>query len=97
MSQALVNIGNFITVSPDIQDGRPMISGTGTSVRRVVALYKQGYTADEIVADKDYLSLAQVYAALAYFYANQVAIEADLAEEEAEYERLATQAEQQSA
>ena len=89
MSQTLVNIGSLITASPDIQGGRPIIAGTGTSVGRIVALYKQGYSPDEIVADKDYLTLAQVHAALAYYYANQQVIDRDLAQEAAEYERLA--------
>ncbi|MEB3886793.1 DUF433 domain-containing protein [Lyngbya sp. CCY1209] len=75
MSQTLVDIGSLITSNPDIQGGRPIISGTGTSVQRIVALYKQGYGADEIVADKDYLTLAQVDAALAYYYANQRVID----------------------
>ncbi len=43
----------------------------------------------DIVADKDYLSLAQVHAALAYYYMNRQAIDADLAVEAAEYDRLA--------
>jgi uncharacterized protein (DUF433 family) len=90
MPQSLVDIGSLITTSPDIQGGRPIIAGTGTSVRRIVALYKQGHSTDEIVADKDYLTLAQVHAALAYYYANQQVIEQDLAEEAAEYERLAS-------
>ncbi|MEM9007647.1 MAG: DUF433 domain-containing protein [Cyanobacteria bacterium P01_F01_bin.86] len=91
MPQSLVDIGHLITTSPDIQRGRPVIAGTGTSVRRIVALYRQGYDADEIVADKDYLTLAQVYAALAYYHANPQAIDQDLVDEAAEYERLATQ------
>ena len=36
-----------------------------------------------------HLSLAQVYAALAYYHANRDEIESDLAEEDAEYFRLA--------
>ena len=91
MSQALVNIGSLITTSPDLQSGRPIIAGTGTSVRRIVTLYKQGYSADEIVADKPYLNLAQVHAALAYYYANQQIIDQDLDAEATEYERLASQ------
>jgi uncharacterized protein (DUF433 family) len=90
MPETLVDIGSLITTSPDIQGGRPIIAGTGTSVRRIVALYKQGHSTDEIVADKDYLTLAQVHAALAYYYANQQVIEQDLAEEATEYERLAS-------
>lgn len=92
MSLTLFDIGSLITSSPDIQGGRPIIDGTGTSVRRIVAMYKQGYSPDEIVDDKDHLTLAQVHAALAYYYANQQVIERDLAEEAAEYERLASQA-----
>ncbi|MFP4134984.1 MAG: DUF433 domain-containing protein [Halothece sp.] len=91
MSQSLVDIGNLITTSPDIQSGRPIITGTGTSVRRIVTLYKQGYSADEIVADKPYLTLAQVHAALAYYYANQQNIDQDLDAEVGEYEKLASQ------
>ena len=90
MSQALVNIGSLITTSPDLQSGRPIIAGTGTSVRRIVTLYKQGYSANEIVADKPYLTLAQVHAALAYYYANQKIIDQDLDAEATEYERLAS-------
>ena len=91
MSQTLVDIGSLITTSSDLQGGRPIIAGTGTSVRRIAALYKQGYSADEIVADKNYLTLAQVHAALAYYYANQQIIDNDLDAEVAEYERLASQ------
>jgi hypothetical protein len=36
-----------------------------------------------------HLSLAQVYAALAYYHANRDEIEADLAEEDSEYWKLA--------
>ena len=92
MVQTIVNIGSLITSMPNIQAGKPMIAGTGTTVHRIAMLYKQGYTPDEIAADKDYLMLAQVYAALAYYYANQDAIETDRAEDIAEYDRLAQQA-----
>ena len=88
MSQTLVDIGRLIVVDPDRHNGRPVIAGTGTSVRQIVALYKQGYSTDEIVADKDYLTLAQVHAALAYYYANPSAIDPDLDAEVQEYDRL---------
>lgn len=89
MTQTLVDIGSLITSSPEIQGGRPIVRGTGTTVGRIVTLYKQGYSTDDIVADKDYLTLAQVHAALAYYYTNPQAIDSDLAAEAAEYERLA--------
>ena len=37
-----------------------------------------------------HLNLAQVHAALAYYHANRAEIDAELAEEEAEYDRLAS-------
>jgi uncharacterized protein (DUF433 family) len=84
------DIGTLVTCSQAIGDGRPMITGTGTSVRRVVVLYKQGASAEEITRRMHHLSLAQVYAALAYYHANRDEIEADLAEEDAEYWKLAS-------
>jgi uncharacterized protein (DUF433 family) len=84
------DIGTLVTCSPNIANGRPMVTGTRTSVRRVAVLYKQGASAEEIARRISHLSLAQVYAALAYYHANRDAIEADLAEEDAEYSRLAS-------
>ena len=83
------DIGTLVSCSPNIGNGRPMIAGTRTSVRRIAVLYKQGATAEEIASRLSHLNLAQVYAALAYYHANRDEIEADLAEEEAEYWRLA--------
>ena len=85
----VTDIGTLVTRSAEI-GSRPMIAGTKTSVGRVVVLYKQGAAAEEIARRMSHLSLAQVYAALAYYHANREEIEADLAEEDAEYWRLAS-------
>jgi uncharacterized protein (DUF433 family) len=89
---AEIDIGTLITRSPGIVGGRPRIAGTGVSVRRIAVLSNQGCMAEEIVAKIPHLNLAQVHAALAYYYANQSDIDADLAREEAEYEALAREA-----
>ena len=47
-----------------------------------------GLNPEEIARDIPHLTLAQVYAALAYYHANQAEIEAEIAADEAEYERL---------
>src|SRR5438105_1342960 len=86
-----VDIGTLITRSPEIRQGRPRIAGTGVTVRRIVGWYKLGLDPEEIVATIPHLSLAQVFAALTYYHANQEAVERDIAEEEAaddELERL---------
>ena len=70
--------------------GRPQIAGTGVSVQRIVGWYKMGQTPEEIADQYGHLSLAQVYAALAYYHANRDQIEGYLAQEEADYNRLAS-------
>lgn len=81
-------IGTLIVRSPEIRGGRPRIAGTGVTVRRIVGWYKLGLSPEEISTEIPHLSLAQVYAALAYYHANREEIEADMAAEEAEAERL---------
>jgi uncharacterized protein (DUF433 family) len=85
---AIVDIGSLITQTPGICGGRPRIAGTGVSVRRVVVWHKLGLTPEEIADRIGHLSLAQVHAGLAYYHANRGAIEADLASEGAEADRL---------
>lgn len=84
----VTDIGTLIVRSPEIRGGRPRIAGTGVTVRRIVGWYKLGFTPEEIVAKIPHLTLPQVYAALAYYHANQDEIEQDISEEEMEAERL---------
>jgi uncharacterized protein (DUF433 family) len=83
-----VDIGTLIVRSPEIRGGRPRIAGTGVTVMRIVGWYKLGLGPEEIVSQIPHLTLAQVYAALAYYHANKEEIEQDLAAEEEEAERL---------
>ncbi|WP_434685668.1 DUF433 domain-containing protein [Pseudanabaena minima] len=84
-----IDIGTLVTRTNNKGDIRPMITGTKTSVSRIVVLYKQGADAVEISRRISHLNLAQVYAALAYYHANRDEIETELAESDAEYWRLA--------
>ncbi len=84
----LVDIGTLVVRSADIRGGRPRIAGTGVTVRRIVGWYKSGLEPEEIVGEIPHLSLAQVYAALAYYHANRDEIENDLAEEESTAVRI---------
>lgn len=52
---------------------------------------QRGGVAGEIAANFGYLSLAQVHAALAYYYANKGEIDADLEAENREYDALSEQ------
>ncbi len=84
----IADIGTYIVRTPKIRGGRPHIAGTGVTVRRIVGWYKLGLTAEEIAAEIPHLTLAQVHAALAYYHANREEIEAEIAAEEDETERL---------
>jgi uncharacterized protein (DUF433 family) len=84
----VTDIGTFLTQSPGICGGRPRIAGTGVSVLRIVGWYKLGWTPEEISRRIGHISLAQVHAALAYCHANQEAMEAEMAAEAADYDRL---------
>lgn len=84
----LTNIGELLARTPGVCGGRVCIAGTGVSVRRIVGWYNQGLTPEEIVAEIPHLSLAQVHAALAFYHANRDHVDAEMAAEEAEYDRL---------
>lgn len=91
---AQVDIGQFIYSRSDFRNGRPCIAGTGMSVRAVASRYLRGETADEIADDLDDIPRSHIYAALAYYFANREAIDADLAADLAEYERLVAESRQ---
>lgn len=77
-------IGTLLVSSPDVCGGRLRIDGTRITVNQVVALYKQGYSADELADQYPHLTMAQIYTALAHYHANREEIEADLAAEREE-------------
>ena len=84
----IVDIGKLIVSSPDICGGRPRIAGKRFSVEQIATLTKEGLSPQEILHEYDFLNLAEVHAALAYYYANQEVIEEYLASEKAEYQQL---------
>ena len=78
----------MITRSSGICGGRPRVAGTGVSVLRIAGWYKMGRSPEEIADQYGHLTCAQVYAALAYYHANRDEIDAEMATEEANYDRL---------
>jgi uncharacterized protein (DUF433 family) len=84
-----VDIGSLISRRPEIQGGRPCIAGTGVSVRRIAVWHKLGHIPEEIATNFGHISLADVHAALAYYYANQAEVDTDLEAEERLEQELA--------
>src|SRR5947207_4733014 len=83
-----VDIGTLITRTAVIKGGTPHIAGTGVTVRTIVRWHRSGLTPEEIAVRIGHLSLGQVHAALAFYYANQDLMDREMAEEEAESDRL---------
>jgi uncharacterized protein (DUF433 family) len=67
--------------------GKAAIGATRVRVNNVVFLHKQGKTPEQIIVEYPDLNLAQVHAALAYYYDHQDEIEAELAQDEGSDER----------
>lgn len=69
---------DLISSNPQVRQGRPCIAGTGITVADIViATIMHHQTVDDIATDYD-LSLAQVHAALAYYYAHKDDIDSDM-------------------
>jgi uncharacterized protein (DUF433 family) len=77
-------ISTLLVSSPDVCGGRLRIDGTHITVNQIVVLYKEGNSAEDIADQYQHVTLAQVYAALAYYHANQEEVEADLEDERKE-------------
>src|SRR6185503_20337484 len=77
-------ISTLLVSSPDVCGGRLRVDGSRVTVNQIVAMYKLGNSAEDIADQYPHIILAQVYAALAYYHANQEEIEADLAAERTE-------------
>ncbi len=63
------DVNPHIEITPGVAGGRPRIAGHRIRVQDIVVWHESlGYAPEEIVAQNQGLSLADVYAALAYYY-----------------------------
>jgi uncharacterized protein (DUF433 family) len=84
-------LDSLLVKTPDVCGGRVRIDGTRITVHRIAVLYRQGQHAEDIAQAYPYLTLSQIYTALAYFHANRAEIESELAAADVEYEELKQQ------
>jgi len=74
----MVPVVSHITKTPGVCGGRACIAGHRIRVLDIVVWHeKRGYSPDEIVDLFPGITLADVYAALAYYFDNREEIEAD--------------------
>ncbi len=81
-------LNNHIEITPGVAGGKPRISGRRITVQSIVIWHERmGKSADEIATEYDLL-LADVYAALAYYFDHRAEIDASIREGEAFVEAL---------
>jgi uncharacterized protein (DUF433 family) len=78
------SIAEHIVSTPGTCRGKPRIAGTRIRVQDIYVWYElQGQSVDEIVTNFPHLTMAAVYAALAYFWDHREKILQDMADDEA--------------
>jgi len=61
----------YVIRNTDILSGEPIITGTRTSVRAIVGLWRLGIMPEEILHHLPHLTLAQVFDALSFYLDHQ--------------------------
>jgi len=75
-------IASHIEVTPGVAGGKPRIAGHRITVQNIAIWHERmGLTADEIATEYE-LSLADVYAALAYYHDHREEIDRSIREDE---------------
>jgi uncharacterized protein (DUF433 family) len=80
-----------VTSTPDVCGGKPCIAGTRIRVWDIAARAQAGDSPDEILSDFPHLTLADIHAALAYYYDFREEIEQQMAADEAFVQSLREQ------
>jgi uncharacterized protein (DUF433 family) len=81
-----------IESTPGTCGGKPRIAGTRIRVQDIVFWTEEGRSPDEIVRSFPHLTLADVYAALAYYHDNRIVIDEHIRDDEAMVSRLKAEA-----
>lgn len=72
----------YIVTDPDIYGGRPIVAGHRIAVIDMAVWTQQGMTPEQIAAEYP-LTLAEIHAALAYYYDHKSELDAQLTTDEA--------------
>ena len=86
--QTAIDIGTLIVKTPGVCGGRPRISGTRVTVQTIAMDFNAGMKPENIISERVHLTHSQVYAALAYYYANKEMIDSEIAIYYEEFDRL---------
>jgi uncharacterized protein (DUF433 family) len=77
------SLADYIVKTPGVCSGQPRIAGTRIKVKHVYTwVERMGMTPAQVVAEYPHLTMAQVHAALAYYWSHQDEIHQDIENEE---------------
>lgn len=83
MKQAETTLDGHIEIIPGMRGGRPRIAGTRITVADIVLMHlRLGQSLEEIAGKYD-LSLAAVYAAIAYYYDHRAEVDRSIEADQA--------------
>jgi uncharacterized protein (DUF433 family) len=88
MATAARTVYSHITKDPEVCGGRACIDGTRIRVVDIACLQRQGYTPEKMLEAYPSLNLAQLHAALSYYYENPQEIEGALQEDREVAEKI---------
>jgi uncharacterized protein (DUF433 family) len=74
------------------EKGVARIDGSRMKVKHIAVEKSQGMSEEEIQKAHPFLSMAQIYAALSYYYDHKAEIDARIQRDEREYQRLRAEA-----
>ena len=78
---AIDSLDKHIEITPEIAGGKPRIAGRRITVQNIAVWHERiGMSADEIASEYD-LTLADVFAALAYYFDNRPEIDEAIRED----------------
>ena len=82
-------IREHIVSTPDTCGGKPRIAGSRIQVKHVVVMHeRQGMSPEQIVSEYPHLTLAGIYAALAYYHDHREQVNADIRGDREWYEEM---------
>ena len=83
-----LTLDRFIEITPGVRGGKPRVAGRRITVQDIAVWHERmGHSADQIAADYD-LSLAEVYAALAYYFDHRAEIEQSMRDDQSFVEAM---------
>jgi uncharacterized protein (DUF433 family) len=81
-------LDRYIEITPDVAGGKPRLAGHRITVQNIAIWHEWSGLSVEEIASEYNLTLTEVHAALAFYYAYKAEIDASIVEDEAFVEEL---------